>query len=90
MNEKDMVMDILSGTKASIGTYAKCITECANPTLRQMLQQMRDADEKFQFELFNIAVQKGFYVLPPKAQPNDVQKIKDSLAQSSQQTIAAL
>ena len=59
MNEKDMVLDILGGTKASLGNYAKVIVETANQNLRQTFQQMRDSDEKFQYDLYKIAEQKG-------------------------------
>lgn len=87
MCEKDMVMDILSGTKASIGSYAKIITECANQNLRTMFQQMRDADEKFQYDLYKIAVQKGYYVSAPIAPQNDLQNVKSQLMQSVQQPL---
>ena len=56
-----MVLDVLSGTKASIGGYAKAIVECSNQNVRQTFQQMRDSDEKFQYDLYKIAEQKGYY-----------------------------
>lgn len=82
MQEKDMVLDILSGTKSSIGTYAKVITECSNPQLRQTFQQMRDGDEKFQYDLYKIAEQKGYYMAAPPSNPMDSQQIKTFLNQS--------
>jgi len=86
MTEKDMVMDVLSGVKASIGTYAKVITECSDPQLRAMFQQMRDGDEKFQYDLYKIAEQKGYYTCAPKADQAQVQNIKSTLTQASSQT----
>ena len=80
MQEKDMVLDILSGTKASLDSYAKVIMETANPTLRQTFQQMRDGDEKFQYDLYKIAEQKGYYVTSPDASQQDMQNIKQSLS----------
>lgn len=83
MQEKDMVLDILSGTKASIGNYAKVITECGNQNLRQSFQQMRDGDEKFQYDLYKIAEQKGYYKCPPTANQQEVTQVKSALTQSA-------
>jgi len=80
MQEKDMVMDVLSGTKSSIGSYAKIITECSNQTLRQKFQQMRDSDEQFQYNLYKVAEQKGYYQAAPAAQAMDMQSVKSSLS----------
>ena len=81
MQEKDMVLDILSGTKASIGTYAKVITECNNVNLRQTFQQMRDSDEQFQLQLYQVAAQKGYYHPAPPAPAQDLSSIKSTLSQ---------
>ncbi len=79
MQEKDIVLDVLSGTKASLGSYAKVITETSNPQLRQTFQQMRDGDEKFQYDLYQIASQKGYYANSPNANPQDMQQVKSTL-----------
>ncbi len=83
MQEKDMVLDVLSGTKASIGNYAKVITECGNVNLRQTFQQMRDGDEQFQLELYKIAASKGYYTPAPAANPQDASSIKSHLTQAA-------
>ena len=80
MKEKDMVLDILSGTKAGIGNYAKVITECDCPNLRQKFQQMRDSDEKFQYDLYKLAAQKGYYHPAPQANAQDLQTVHGELA----------
>ena len=80
MQEKDMVLDILSGTKASLGNYAKVITETSNQNLRQTFQQMRDSDEKFQYDLYKVAEQKGYYTTSPPCNPQDVSSVKTSLS----------
>lgn len=82
MQEKDMVLDILSGTKASIGNYAKVITETADQNLRKTFQQMRDSDEKFQIDLYNIAADKGYYITSPMVNQEDANKVKSALTQS--------
>ena len=79
MQEKDLVLDILSGAKASLGNYAKVIMETDNPTLRQTFQQMRDGDEKFQYDLYKIATQKGYYATSPNATQQDMQSVKQCL-----------
>ena len=79
LQEKDMVLDILSGTKASLSNYAKVIMETANPTLRQTFQQMRDGDEKFQYDLYKIAEQKGYYPVSPNATQQDMQSVRQDL-----------
>ncbi|MCL2593137.1 MAG: spore coat protein [Defluviitaleaceae bacterium] len=85
MQEKQMVLDILSGVKASIGGYGKIITECNCPNLRQTFQQMRDGDEKFQYDLYKMAEQKGYYHKSPPANQQDSANIKNVLQQGMQQ-----
>ena len=80
MNEKEMVLDILSGAKSSLDNYAKVIMETGNPTLRQTFQQMRDGDEKFQYDLYKIAEQKGYYLCSPDATAKDREHIRSSLS----------
>jgi spore coat protein CotF len=80
MQEKEIVLDVLGGTKASLAHYATFISETANPTLRQTFQQMRDGDEKFQYDLYKIAEQKGYYVCSPNASQQDLTNIKSSLS----------
>ena len=61
MDEKTMVNDILAGVKASLGSYQTAISETENMQLRQTLQQIRNNDESFQYELFKTAQAKGYY-----------------------------
>ena len=84
MQEKDMVNDILSGVKASLGTYAKTIVECNDTQLRQTFQQMRDADEKFQYDLYKIAHQKGYYQPAPQADQAQCMQLKNHISSSIQ------
>jgi len=80
MNEKDMVLDVLGGVKAGLSGYATFISETANPTLRQTFQQMRDGDEKFQYDLYKIAAQKGYYACSPNATTQDMSSVKTALS----------
>ena len=83
MKEKDIVLDILSGSKASIGSYTKSITECSNPQLRSTLQTLRNEAETAQFQLYQIASQKGYYVPAPVADKNSVNQVKTDLSASA-------
>jgi len=82
MQEKDMVNDILGGTKASLGNYTKMIVECSCPNLRQTFQQMRDGDEKFQYDLYKLAEQKGYYKPSSAASQQEVTSVKTALSQA--------
>lgn len=84
MTEKDMVIDILSGVKTGIASYARCITECSNPELRQTFQQMRDGDEKFQYDLYHAAESKGFYKAAAQATERDRAQVKNFLEKQAE------
>jgi spore coat protein CotF len=81
MNEKDMVNDYLSGINASLTGYANIISESDNEQLRQTLIQIRNQDEERQRNLYNYAVQKGYYQKAAPADPNVVTQIKNQLSQ---------
>ncbi len=82
MKDQDMVNDILSGAKASIGSYTTAITECSNQQLRSTLQTLRNEAEQMQYQIYQMAEQKGWYMPAPQANKNDVQQIKNSLSSS--------
>ncbi len=82
MQEKDMVLDALNTTKASLSTYQTAIIESNSEQVRKTFQQMRDGDEKFQFELYKIANKKGYYQTPAPAQQNDVTTAKNTIMNS--------
>jgi len=79
MQERDIVLDVLGGVKAGLNGYATFISETSNPSLRQTFQQMRDGDEKFQYDLYKIAEQKGYYATSPAADQNAISSVKQSL-----------
>ena len=76
MDEKTMVNDTLECVKSNLITYQKIINETENIELRQMLQQTRNTDESFQYELFKVAQVKGYYSQSIQANSKDIQKIK--------------
>lgn len=81
MQEKDMVNDVLSQMNASLTNYATAIAECSNPQLRQTLQEIRNADEQFQFQLSQKAEQKGYYKPAQQANTTTIQQYKNQLSQ---------
>ena len=80
MQDKDMVNDVLSMVNASLTGYATAIAEANNPQLRQTLTQIRNADEQFQFQLSQKAIQKGFYKPAKQADQSAIQQYKSQLS----------
>ena len=79
MDEKTMVNDILDGVKSSLTTYQGVISEAENMQLRQTIQQIRNNDESFQYELFKITQAKGYYKPATQATPTEIQTVKREL-----------
>ena len=81
MDEKTMVNDILNGVKSELTTYQGVISEAENMQLRQTIQQIRNNDESFQYELFKIAQAKGYYVPAQKASVTEINTVKNEVQQ---------
>ena len=81
MDEKTMVNDILDNVKASLTTYQGVISEAENMQLRQTVQQIRNNDESFQYELFKVAQSKGYYKPAQPATITENQSVKNELQQ---------
>jgi len=76
LKEKDMVNDVLSMVNSSLTGYANVIAQCSDQNLRQTLQQIRNSDEQFQYQLYKVAEQKGFYKPAQQASPQEIQEIR--------------
>lgn len=83
MQEKDMVLDALNTTKASLNAYGTAIIECDNKELRDTFKKMRDGGEKFQYDLYKLANSLGYYKTPTPADKKEVTKSKNSLIDGS-------
>ena len=81
MDEKTMVNDMLIGIKYDLADYENAIIESENMNLRQTFQQIRNNDESFQYELFKIAQNKGYYKPAEKATTQDVDTVRNELQQ---------
>ena len=79
MDEKTMVNDILEGVKSGLKTYQGVISEAENMQLRQTIQQIRNNDESFQYELFKVAQAKGYYKPANKATVTEIDEVKTNL-----------
>ncbi len=82
MQEKDMVKDVLAMTKASMVEYQSSIADAANPSLRSALQQLRDGAEQFQYQLYQLAQEKGFAKPADAATQAELTSVKSDLSQS--------
>ncbi len=74
-----MVNDLLNTIKASLTTYQNVIAETENMQLRQTIQQIRNNDESFEYELFKVAQTKGYYQPAQVATEKEVQAVKKEL-----------
>ena len=79
LQEKEMVNDTLSAVKSELTFYANVISECANPTLRSTIQQIRNNCETSQYELFQLASSKGYYKPAAQASDAEVQQVKSQI-----------
>ncbi|MFZ5987866.1 MAG: spore coat protein [Bacillota bacterium] len=76
MQDKEMVNDILSQINSSLTGYASAIAQSSNQQLRQTLQQIRNSDETFQYDLYKLAEQKGYYKPAQQADQSEIMQVK--------------
>lgn len=77
MEEKYMVNDILENFKSSIKDFEGAILECSNLELRQTMQNLRNSQESFQYELYRLAESKGYYISAEKAKQDEIDKVRN-------------
>ena len=76
-----MVNDTLSMLNSSITGYASVISQASNQQLRQTIQQIRNNCEQSQYELYQMAEQKGYYQPAAQAKPEEIQQVKSNFVQ---------
>ena len=79
MDEKTMVNDILDGVNSELKTYQGVIIETENMQLRQTIQQIRNNEESYQYEIFKIAQAKGYYKPAAQATQTEIMTVKNDL-----------
>ena len=81
MQEKAMVADTLAGINGELTRYAGMIAQSENQELKQTLKQFRNACEKSQEELYQIARSKSYYVPAEKASQEEIDHVKSLFTQ---------
>lgn len=76
MQDKEMVNDVLSQLNSSLTGYANVISQASNQQFRQTIQQIRNSCETFQYDLYKVAEQKGFYKPAQQAEQKDIMQVK--------------
>jgi similar to spore coat protein len=61
LNEKDIALDLITSSKATITTLAKVLTETTNSELRDTLKNQLTACVNSHYRLSDIAMNKGWY-----------------------------
>ena len=83
MQEKTMVADTLAGINGELTRYAGMIAQSENKELKQTLKQFRTACEQSQEELYQIAIEKSYYVPAEKATAEEVAHVRSLFTQGT-------
>ncbi len=79
MDEKTMVNDVLDSCKTSLNLYGTAIINTIDMTLRQTIQQIRNNEESFQYEMLKIAQLKEYKTLEFQASESEIEQVKNEL-----------
>ena len=71
-----MMNDVLDNLKNDINSYQNLILNCTNIELRNTLQNIRNNQENFQYELYKLSETKGYSFETLKATIEDIENIK--------------
>jgi spore coat protein CotF len=85
MEEKYMIYDILTNFQTEITDYTNAIIQSEDLLLRQSLQNIRNEQESFRYDLFKLANSKGYYSPETKVKPETIAKLKNKLINSSKE-----
>lgn len=79
MKDKEMLLDVIHSTKQNLTIYTSAIFDANNKKIRTELQNMRNNDEDFQYELLKISKDKGYCIDCAKATSKDISDAKAML-----------
>jgi len=82
MDDKAMVNDVLAGMKSEIGHYGTMIPETSNQELKQTFRQLRNASEMSQEQIYQMAVERSYYVPAAPATQQEISQVKSTFTQS--------
>lgn len=80
MQDKEMVNDVLSQINSSLTGYSNVISQASNQQLRQAIQQIRNNCETFQYDLYKLAEQKGYYKPAAQADQSEITQVKSQFS----------
>ncbi len=80
MNEKTAINDTLSSLNSLITLINYSIQQSNNMNFRNTLIEKRDNLEDLQWEIYQIAKQKGYYVPAAPAGQADIDEVKNSIS----------
>lgn len=81
MNEKNSLADMLSSINTAITGITYAIEQSNDKELRDLLINSRTEFEKLQWDVYNVAKDKGFYVPAAPAGKSDVEAVKQAIRQ---------
>lgn len=79
LTEKDIALDLITSSKATVTTLAKVLTETTNSQLRDTLKGQLTACVNSHYRLSDIAISKGWY----NAQADPQQQLQQNLSDIS-------
>lgn len=79
MEEKTMIADTLSSANAYINMLNYSILQCDDKNLRDYLVGIRNKFENLQFEIYELAKQKGYYKPAAPAGKADIEAVKQEI-----------
>lgn len=82
LTEKDIAIDLITSSKATITTLAKALTETTNPQLRETLKNQLTACVNSHYRLSDISINKGWY----NANKNPQEQLQQDLSSISSMT----
>lgn len=80
LQDKEIALDLLLGSKNDIAMLSKAAAEAASPKLRQILTNQLNSCINDHFKLADIAIQKGWY----NAYASPGQQIKQDMQEAQQ------
>ncbi len=80
MNEKTAISDSLSSLNSMITLLNYSIEQSNNMSFRNALISSRNNLENIQWEIYQIAKQKGFYIPAAPAGAADIDQVKNSIS----------
>ena len=82
LSDKEIALDMLTSSKATVTTLAKTLTETTNPQIRETLRNQLTACLNSHYRLSDISIAKGWY----NAYAEPQQQLKQNLSEVTQVT----